>query len=181
MTRFDGPKAALMAAQSPDASAELLDELAASEYPFVRAAVASHTATRPETLRILMPVDLLDDRAAAIARALARNPQTPADALRTLGAYILPQLGEPRDRPWAFDLGVSLCANPATPSETVQAIIGSPRALQQFRKVVARETSRPDVLDVLRSDRSEVVRAPLRRIGDPNPVPFGVLSNERCN
>jgi hypothetical protein len=167
MTKFTGPKAALDAAQSPDASQDLLRELASSEYPFVRAAVASHPKTEVSVLESLLPLVLDSWRDVQIADALAGNARTPARVLAALADRVEPHLGEPRKAPWALSLGVKLCAHPHTPMASVRLLFESPRAPTQFRKVVARDSHRPEIRALAANDRSEIVRRALARSTEP--------------
>ena len=163
MAKFSGPKAALEAAQAPDATTELLRDLAASEYPFVRAAVARHPATEIAVLEALLPTRIESERDVEIGAALASNPRTPAAVLAVLGDFARARLGEPREAPWAFDLGVRVCLHPGTPAETLRTLFEAPRAPTQFRKVVARDSGRSEIRELAARDRSETVRQALTR------------------
>lgn len=57
-----------------------------------------------------------------------------------------------------FKAGVLLCCNPTTPFQAIATLLYSARVAMQFRKVVARETRRRDVLNLLLNDSSETVR-----------------------
>jgi len=153
----------LDAARVPDAAPEQLRALATSEYSFVRAAVARHPATGPDVLAALVPPRLTGAVEADVASALAKNPRSPASALSVIAALVLPQLGEPRAAPWAIGLGIALCCHPATPADAVRALLTSPRAAREFRKVAARESRRADALALLSVDRSEKVRRAAER------------------
>jgi hypothetical protein len=164
-SKYSGPREALAAARDPDASIASLRELATSEWPFVRAAVAKHPTADAELLRSLTPRAIAHERDAGIAQALAEHPRTPAEALGALAGLALPYLGEPRENRWAFALGVALSRHPSTPWTSVRPLLESSRAVTQFRKVVARESHRADVLALLAADRSETVRRAASRTG----------------
>ena len=59
----------------------------------------------------------------------------------------------------AFDAGLLLCSRPSVPFEAILHLLNAEAVSVQFRKVVARESSRLDVVDNLVNDRSETVRA----------------------
>jgi hypothetical protein len=163
MARFVDPREALDAARSLETTATVLRELATYHHAFVRAAVACHPATEPDVLSALLPAKLDERRFAEIAVALAGNPRTPATSLSRLAAATAPLLGQPREHELAFELGVLLCGHPETPFASVQLLLMSRGATSQFRKVVARETARADVLALLHDDRSEIVQRALAR------------------
>jgi hypothetical protein len=167
MARFAGPREALEAAESPDASLGTLNELSGSEYTFVRTAVARHPRTPATVLRALQPATIEGEPDAALAVAIAEHRSTPPVTLAALAELTADRLGNPREAGWAFRLGVALCRHPNTPPDAIRRLLQHERALTQFRKVVARESDRTDVAALLATDRSEVVRRAAARPRTP--------------
>ena len=94
---------------------------------------------------------------------LAGNPQTRSEDLghcaRLLGGHLTGGRGETN----AFRAGVALACSPSTPFDEILNLLAHPTTCMNFRKVVARESSRPDVLTKLAEDRSARVRAVAQR------------------
>ena len=158
------PKAALDAALHPDTLPAELRLLARSPWPFVQAAVARHPNTEPDVLLRLTPQSLGGPYTSLdLAVALAANLWTPAEALSQLATLAIPLLNNHRHYQGVFELGVKLCRHPATSFEAIQRLLTATTATTRFRKVVARETRRNDVVTFLLNDRSERVREIARR------------------
>lgn len=158
MKRFRGPKEQLDAARSPDRSADELDVLAESQYNFVQTAVAEHPNTKGGTLAELVPMSLEGGAEQYLGAALARNANTPNYALERLGSSVAPYLRNERGQHVCFEIGVALSCHPQTPIEVLKILVSEEQSATVFRKVVARETRREDVLKILERDRSEAVR-----------------------
>ena len=69
-----------------------------------------------------------------------------------------PYLDNQRDHHLLFEIGVALCCHPSAPFDAIQPLLVPGTSASEFRKVVARETRREDVLRLLRTDKSETVR-----------------------
>ncbi|HMA38289.1 MAG TPA: hypothetical protein VKY74_27830 [Chloroflexia bacterium] len=161
MSQYRGPKEQLDAARSVDTSVEELRTLARSEYNFVREAVAANPNTEVQILVELFPEDLQSGSNQYLAVALAQSSKTPAPELSKLVDMVLPFLQEWNSRGDSFlhfKIGVALCHNPHTPIDPISMLLQPQHSAKAFRKVVARETQREDVLHFLLIDRSEVVR-----------------------
>ncbi|MCS6839551.1 MAG: hypothetical protein RMJ54_09395 [Roseiflexaceae bacterium] len=158
MPRYHTPKEYLDAARSPETSPEELRELATSPYNFVAIAVAQHPNTEPDVLAALLPATITSWNEQALAAAIAQHPRTPVEALEILAERLAPVLDNGREHQIGFRAGVLLCCNPKTPFRAIAALLRSEIAATQFRKVVARETRRRDVLELLLHDRSETVK-----------------------
>ncbi|MFQ3684780.1 hypothetical protein [Roseiflexus sp.] len=158
MPRYRTPKEYLDAARSPETSSEELRALARSPYDFVATAVAQHPNTEPDVLAALAPVTITSWNEQALAAAIAHHPCTPVEALEMLAERLAPVLDNGRDHHMGFKAGVLLCCNPKTPVQAIATLLHSERVAMQFRKVVARETRRRDVLNLLLNDSSETVR-----------------------
>jgi hypothetical protein len=159
LPEFHGPKDYLDAARSPDASATDLDQLARSPFVFVDIAVAGHAATSSNTLAFLLTKASPDDwNGDELLRAIACNPNSSSELLSTISERV-PSLLHHRDRRQGFAAGVALARRIDTPLEALASMLGDDRATTEFRRVVARESTRADVVALLRNDRSERVRS----------------------
>jgi hypothetical protein len=158
MPKYHGPKEELDVARSRDTSADELSILAESQHSFVREAVADHPNTDPSVLAQLVPVNLQSSPAQYIAAAIARNANAPSVALARLAAGVLPFLDNGREHQKHFEVGVALCCNANTPKDAIPSLLDYQQTSATFRKVVARETKREDVVRLLLLDRSETVR-----------------------
>jgi hypothetical protein len=155
---FHGPKNYLDAAKSESATSEELDRLARSPFVFVDIAVALHASTSSGTLAFLLTKASPDDwNGDELLRAIACNPNTSPEVLSEVSERV-PTLLHERDRQQGFAAGVALTQRPDTPLEALTSMLGDDQATMEFRKVVARDTTRADVIALLRSDRSERVR-----------------------
>jgi hypothetical protein len=158
MAKYKGPKDRLDAARNVETSADELKILATSQYDFVLTAVAAHPNTTSETLASLIPDNPDDWNTQERAAAIAQHPKSTTETLAKLCERIIPFLNQGRGNDFAMRAGVNLCCNINTQIETVQSLINDMRVSTQLRKVIARETRRADVLQLLTQDRSEVVR-----------------------
>jgi hypothetical protein len=154
---FHGPKDYLDLARSPEAWPDQLRDLVRSPYPFVMEAVAGHPSTPVDALISLVPAEIRTWNDGAIVVALVRNPTTPVEVLCRIPELVLPRLAV-RDDQKAFRAGVALAERHDTPDEVLRNMVDDPRATTEFRKVVARDTTRPRLREQLLLDRSERVR-----------------------
>lgn len=181
---YRSPKDYLDAAKSPHTSAEELERLAEAEYSFVRVAVASNPNTPLATLSRLLPHPIESWWEQEVAEAIAIHPNATSELLARLAAELIPLLDNGRHHHTAFRAGILLCCNPIIPFLVIRQLLDPMAVAMQFRKVVARESSRHDVLDHLARDRSETVRrrATLRLDAQANtPTPSDRLSGEANN
>ncbi len=158
MPRYHTPKEYLDAARSPATSPAELRALAKAPYSFVLTAVARNPHTESSVLTTLIPTVIKSWNDQELAAAIACHPHTTADALATLARRLIPMLDNGRGHQVGFKAGVLLCCNPMTPIHAIATLLHSEHVAMQFRKVVARETRRQDVLAILLADRSETVR-----------------------
>jgi hypothetical protein len=158
MPKYYGPKEQLDAARSPGTSRDELSVLAESQHSFVREAVADHPNTDPSVLAELVPINMQSAPDQYIASAIARNANAPSVALARLAAGVLPFLDNGREHHKHFEVGVAVCCNANTPKDAIIKLLDYQRTSATFRKVVARETKREDVVRLLLLDRSENVR-----------------------
>jgi hypothetical protein len=159
MSRYLGSKYYLEAARSSDASPEQLRELSKVGWSSVRTAVARNPNTESDVLASLMPDKIESYYEQELAVAISQHLNTPVDVLSILAERLVPVLDNPRNHYLGFKAGVLLCADPRTPIKVIEVMLRPACAAMQFRKVVARETKRRDVLEILLNDRSETVRA----------------------
>ena len=158
MERALGPKDFLDAARDPATQADQLDELADSPYSFVRTAVATHRNASSETLGRLVPSAADSYPQQELLRALASNPNSATVTLARVADLLVGRLNGGRDNHGAFEAGIALFGRCDTPVEILLRLLADGTTSTEFRKVAARDTGRPDVLTVLRQDRSERVR-----------------------
>jgi hypothetical protein len=158
MASYHGPKDYLDAARSDGTSVAELMMLAQSEYGFVRLAVARNPNASSAVLASLLPATLSRDSDSdqEIALAVARHDNAPVELLERLASALAPHLRAGREH-LAFAAGVELCANPAVPFSALEGLLSPACSPVQFRKVVARDSRRRDVLDLLLSDPSSIV------------------------
>ena len=143
-----------------------LDELAGAPWEFVWLEVAKNLHAGPETLSRLVPAQAESwadqDRIAALAENPITRPEDLGRCVRLLIGYL--DGGRPVN---AFRAGVALARNPLTPFGELKALLRHSKTGIEFRKVVARETSRPDVLLELANDPSPRVRGHAERRRGP--------------
>ncbi len=158
MPKYHSPKDYLNAANSPNTSSAELRELAKAPYDFVATAVARNPNTESDILASLIPMHVETWNEQERAAAVAQHPNTPVETLSLLAKALEPLLDNGRGHQMGFQAGVQLCCNPKTPIETISILLQPKHVSMQFRKVVAREARRRDVLQILLSDPSETVR-----------------------
>ena len=163
--QFHGPKDYLDAARDPAATPAELRELARSPYDFVWIAVAQHPSAPGDLLEELGSRGMSTENGTAMLLALAKHPNASTRLLEEI-AESIPVLLHVRDLPSAFEVGVALSTRPDTPHEALAGLLTDSRATTEFRKVIARETTRHDVVELLRVDRSERVRRAIGRRPD---------------
>ena len=167
MRRYQGPRDRLDAASSADTPPAELAVLTSSEHAFVRAALARNPKTPPDALRFLLRDALEREQEQEVAEALAARGDAPPELLTLLADALATHLHAGRDSHTAFGAAVALCCNPATPFAAVQMLLTSTMSKPTFRKVVARESRRADVLALLAHDVSSRVADRARKsIGD---------------
>lgn len=160
--RFHSPRDYLDLARSENVTARQLAELAQQPYAFVRIAVAEHPATPAHVLEQLFPSDLNDWNDQAVLVALATNPSSPSSLISSIAAAV-PSALHLRDAQQVFEAGIELFRREDVDLHVLVALLEDPHTTTEFRKVAARETTRSDVLEVLRLDRSEKVRRALEK------------------
>jgi hypothetical protein len=158
LAKYHSPKDYLEDAKSPETSPAELRELAKASYSFFLTAVANNPNTESDVLIGLIPEKIESSNEQLLATAIVHNPNTSADALEILAERLVPVLDNGRDHRFGFEAGISLCINSLTPIRAISAMLYSEQVAMQFCKVVARETRRRDVLEILLADRSEKVR-----------------------
>jgi len=158
-----GPKEQLDMAKRAEASPEQLEALARSPYNFVLTAVAGNGNTPTSALDGLVPdeADTYPDQ--ELLKALAWNPNTRVATLRRVADRLAGRLNGGRGNQVAFEAGIALFSRFDTPIEVLVALLNRAETSSEFRKVVARQTGRADVIEVLRRDRSERVRRAIER------------------
>jgi hypothetical protein len=158
MRKYHSAKDYFDAAKSPETPVEELGFMAKSGYDFVRIGVAQNPNVTPDILASLIPSKIESWNEQALAATLTENLKTPVEALMLLATELIPVLNHGRGNDQGFRAGVNLCCNPHTPLESIREVLNPDKVATQFRKGVARETRRQDVLNLLLSDRSETVR-----------------------
>ena len=163
--RFHGPKDYVDAARDPATTPVELRELARAPYDFVHLAVAQHPSAPTDLLDQLLPSSPSTWNDTEMLLALATHPHSSSRLLTKIGNAI-PELLHVRDRPLAFEVGIALSTRSDTPHQVLTDLLTSHRTTTEFRKVIARETTRDDVIRLLRDDPSERVRRAIERRGD---------------
>ena len=158
MQRGRGPKDFLDAARDPATQASQLDDLADSPYSFVRTAVATHPNASSGTLDRLLPTSVDSYADQELLKALASNPNSAAPTLSRIANLLRGRLNGGRDNHVAFEAGIKLFGRPDSPFDILLRLLRDEATSTEFRKVVARDARRSDILAVLRQDRSERVR-----------------------
>ncbi len=158
MDRPQGPKDFLDSARDPATQTNRLDELADSPYSFVRTAVATHPNAGSPTLDRLVPSSAETYADQELLRPLVSNPNSGAATLARVADLLIGRLNGGRDNHVAFEAGIALFCRTDTPLEILFRLLTDETTPTEFRKVAARESARPDVLAVLKQDRSERVR-----------------------
>lgn len=158
MSKNSSPKERQDAARSPVTSPDELDQLAMSDYGFVRLAVARNPNARPDTLRRLLPLTLSSWNDQDLAAAIIEHPGTSQELLVLIAGMLVAVLDHGRENGMAFRAGMLICSQPTVDFTTVRQLLDAPNIATQFRKVVARECTRLDVVEHLTTDRSETVR-----------------------
>ena len=158
MSKYSSPKDRQDAARSPVTSPDELYQLAMSDYGFVRLAVARNPNARPDTLRRLLPLTLSSWNDQDLAAAIIEHPGSSQELLALIAGMLVPVLDNGRDNHMAFRAGMLLCSQPTVDFTTIRKLLDAPTVATQFRKVVARECTRADVVAHLSTNRSETVR-----------------------
>lgn len=158
MRRYHSPKDYLDAARDPAASPEELRFLAGSVYDFVRLAVAEHPHAGADVLVALIPQHIESWNEQRLALALARHPNIPPHGLRVLAERLPAVLNRGRGNDNGLAAGSALCNNPHTPLDAIHTMLTDPRTSTDFRRRLAREATRADVLRLLLNDQSDVAR-----------------------
>ena len=158
-----GPKDQLDAARRPDASADDLERLSHSPYNFVLTAVAAHPACPTAVLARLVPESADSSPDQQLLKSIAWNPNTDPATLRVVAERLSGRLNGGRGNQIAFEAGIALFSRFDTPNPTLVALLENVATSTEFRKVVARQSGRPEIRAILRSDRSERVRRAVER------------------
>jgi hypothetical protein len=160
MKGFSGPKSESDAARSSSTRPEALAGLAASEYNFVREAVAENLRTPRDVLERLVPRTLAKEDDFRIAAALLANDALPASACERIAAALEGAAADlsPRDF-YGVTVVERLFQHAATPRASFASLLRGPAFPKHLRGRVARERTRSDALELLGADPSENVRA----------------------
>jgi hypothetical protein len=163
MSNYHTPREFQDAAKSLDTSPAELRELAKASWDFVRVAVAGNPNTDTDVLLTLIPRKFISWNDQLFAVALVQNPNSSEEVLEILAQRLAPVLDNGRNHQVGFEAGVLLCSHPTVSIKLITSMLYSEHVAMQFRKVVARETQRRDVLEILLVDRSETVRRHAQR------------------
>ncbi len=170
MKRYHSPGEALQAARNPDTTADELRFLATSIYDFVQLAVAEHPNTEPDVLLLLFPNVINSWNEQQRADAIARHPHAPSAAFRLLAERLPPVLNRGRNHQFGLRAGIAFCCNPNASLDDIERLLRDMRVSTEFRQMLVREATCPEVLRLLLTDRSDVVQrraeARLREIVD---------------
>ena len=158
------PSECFRRARDPETSPSELARLSASEYVFVREAVARHAATPLPALEAMVPKSLSGEEDFRIAAALLGRAGLPARLCETLAGLApaaLPKI-QPRElHPRQFL--EALAAHPESGSGVLAKLLDPDAAPRHVREWIARKSVRSDVLDVLSRDPSKIIGGVARR------------------
>lgn len=155
---YQTPVDYLNAARTTGSSNEL-EFLAASQYDFVRLAVAENSSVTPPILLELVPENFATWNEQELAGAIAANTKVPIEALKKIAIGLRPYLNRARGNDMAGEAILRLCDNPAVPLEIVKVAIDPRETSPRIRKKIANNCSRKDVLELLSTDPSTVVQS----------------------
>ncbi len=153
----------LDAARSPNTPQDVLDILTEVPNSTLQAAIAENPNASPSTLAGLVPINLQSVEAQLIATALAKNNNTPSSILERIVNLINPLLTNKSVSDSLTQLSVALCCNLNTPSNAVETLLNNTYNATRFREIVATETRRRDVLNLLAEDNYYSVRQQVLR------------------
>lgn len=156
--KYQSPKDYQDAAKSERTTVSELEDLAKSDYNFVKLAVANNPNATEEILDLLIPNRFDSWNEQEICVALTKNSKTSAKSLEKLAENLIPYLNSKRGNDMAFKAGVNLFTNSNVSINSLAKILNSKEVSVLFRRKIARETTRMDVLDLLLIDKSEAVR-----------------------
>lgn len=156
--KYHSPKEYQDAAKSELTSVSELAYLAKSEYNFVRLAAANNPNITEEILDSLIPLNFDSWNEQEISAALTGNLKTSSQTLKKLAQSLTSYLNSGRNNDMAFIAGVNLFNHPNASIDSLKEVLSSGKISVLFRRKIARETKRKDVLDLLLKDKSEAVR-----------------------
>ncbi|HVE58559.1 MAG TPA: hypothetical protein VNB22_17125 [Pyrinomonadaceae bacterium] len=156
--KYHSPKEYQDAAKSASTPVSELAYLAKSEYNFVRLAVANNPNVTEEILDSLIPSNFDSWNEQEISAALTGNLTASSQTLKKLAQGLEPFLNSGRNNDMAFIAGVNLFNHPNASIESLKDVLMFDKVSVLFRRKIARETKRKDVLDLLLKDPSEAVR-----------------------
>lgn len=156
--KYHSPKEYLDAAKSELTNSSELAYLATSEYNFVKLAVADNPNVTEEILASLIPTKFDSWSEQELVAMLTQNTKTSPETLSKIAEKLIPFLNSSRNNDMAFNAGINLFCNLKTPFTAIQLVLSSNKTSTKFRRKIARETKRQDVLKLLSNDISEAVR-----------------------
>lgn len=145
-------------ARALDTDPTWLEMLSETQSDVVRQAVAEHPNTLPETLAGLVPLGLKSPADLDLAIALARHSNAPNYALQRLSGLAALCMNKQLDDQACLEFRIALCCNPNAPFRVIEGLLAPDQSTTDFRVLVARRAHRGDVLQLLRSDKSKLVR-----------------------
>jgi hypothetical protein len=149
----------LRIASSSKTTPAQLEELAAIGELSVVAAVVVNPNTPPPVVEALVSSWIESGRGDELVAAAVADPRARHYVMKHLPDLMRGRLDGLPGHEGSFRLGATLCSRRDAPSEQLLAMLADAATSEAFREAVARETTRPDVQNVLRLDPSESVRA----------------------
>jgi hypothetical protein len=107
-----------------------------------------------------------------LVKAVAWHPNSDSETLARVAELIGGKLNGGRGNQVPFGAGVALFCRFDTPLASLTRLLDDPTTSTVFRRVVARETGREDILDLLANDPSELVRSAVEK-SRQGPPPAG--------
>lgn len=169
------PAVASALVQDPSTKADVLAELAASPLAFLKEGVAVHPNVTADILDALVEknLDPATDLGLALARAVASNARTRSTTLGKLLALLDAKKVDGSQRQnWPFeDLAERILTHRSCPEHEGIAFLMRAKMPREIRARIARHTANREILTVLASESSTVVKgATARNVRAPNDI-----------
>ena len=148
----------LKLARSTEATSDQLRELSMSGDPEVRLAVAANPKAGYFILYRLVPSKIESDFDDQMLALLAVHPQIRHAWIDGLPGLLRGRLDGAPEHRLSFQTAVRLCSRPDVPGARLAELVNDKDTGLEFKELIARTCTRPDLLGVLAADESPEVR-----------------------